>query len=1111
MNSLVGQLVLPPSNGHKVWEDPSIFKWRKRDAHVPLHCHESVEGSLRYWYERNKVNLLASKEAVWDDNAVAKALECAEFWVKDLPFVKSLSGNWRFFLATSPSDAPSEFYDSSFQDSAWATIPVPSNWQMHGFDKPIYTNIVYPFPLNPPKVPEENPTGCYRTYFHIPKEWEGRRIFLHFEAVDSAFFAWVNGHPTGYSQDSRLPAEFEITEFCHPFGSDKSNCLAVQVMRWSDGSYLEDQDHWWLSGIHRDVLLLSKPKVFIADYFFTSNLAEDFSSADIQVEVKIDHSALNIDNSSVITGSWFKAAEDKFIANFTIQAQIFDTDGKTSLALLELTNSVDYHLGFIGYQLKGKLPMPKLWSAEQPNLYTLVLTLKDSPGNIVDVESCQVGIRQITKATKQLLVNGQPVMLRGVNRHEHHPRIGKTNLESCMVQDLVLMKQNNVNAVRNSHYPQHQRWYELCDLFGMYMIDEANIETHGFHLSSNVRHPTSETMWAPSMLDRVIGMVERDKNHASIISWSLGNESSYGPNHWALAGWVRGKDSTRFLHYEGGGARTSSTDIVCPMYMRVWDIVKIAEDPSELRPLILCEYSHSMGNSNGNIHEYWEAIDSTFGLQGGFIWDWVDQGLLKESADGTKHWAYGGDFGDFPNDLNFCLNGLIWPDRTPHPALHEVKYVYQPIKVSLKEGIIKITNTHYFDTTEALSFDWIIHGDGIDLGSGLLSLPAIVPQKSYDVKWDAGPWYDLWCTSDAAEIFLTITAKLSGSTRWAEKGHIVSSTQVPLPVRKETVPHVVKGEDAALLTEILDDSIHVKNTNLWEIKFSKKTGGIESWKVDGVLVMNKGILPCFWRAPTDNDKGGEAESYLSKWKAAKLNNLNFTTNSCTVQSVSDNLVKISVAYLGAPGGAEKESPLFNVDLTYSIYNSGDVLVECHVKPITELPPLPRVGIEFHLDKSMDQITWYGRGPFECYPDRKAAAHVGVYEQDAGSMHVPYIVPGECSGRADVRWATFRDKDGFGIYASAYGGSPPMQMCASYHGTAKLERATHNEELVKGDDIEVHFDHKHMGVGGDDSWSPCVHDKYLVPAVPYSFTVRLSPLTASTLSGHSFYKSQLREN
>ncbi|KAG8391126.1 hypothetical protein BUALT_Bualt01G0155500 [Buddleja alternifolia] len=1119
MGSLVGQFVLPPNNGYKIWEDPSFIKWRKRDAHVPMHCHESVEGSLRYWYERNKVNLLVSNEAVWDDDAVAKALDCAAYWVKDLPFVKSLSGSWKFFLASSPSHAPVEFYNSSFEDSSWASIPVPSNWQMHGFDRPIYTNVVYPFPFNPPKVPEDNPTGCYRTYFYLPKEWEGRRIFLHFEAVDSAFFAWVNGHPTGYrrplaskyeklisftvSQDSRLPAEFEITEFCHPCGSDQKNCLAVQVMRWSDGSYLEDQDHWWLSGIHRDVHLLAKPKV----------------------EVKIDNSAMNLENT-VETGSWFKMAEDKFIANFTIEAEIFDMGSwyagvghdnllSTNVAHLQLTSSVDYHLGFIGYQLKGTLQTPKLWSAEQPNLYTLVITLKDASGHIVDCESCQVGIRQITKGPKQLLVNGQPVMVRGVNRHEHHPRLGKTNLEPCMVQDLVLMKQNNINAVRNSHYPQHQRWYELCDLFGMYMIDEANIETHGFHLSSNVKHPTGEPSWASSMLDRVIGMVERDKNHACIISWSLGNEASYGPNHAALAGYVRGKDSTRFVHYEGGGARTSSTDTVCPMYMRVWDIVKIAEDPAEPRPLILCEYSHAMGNSNGNIHEYWEAIDSTFGLQGGFIWEWVDQGLLKEGKDGNKHWAYGGDFGDTPNDLNFCLNGLIWPDRTPHPALHEVKFVYQPIKVSIEEGIIKITNTHFFDTTEALTFHWMMHGDGCELGSGILNPPTIEPQKSFSLKCDAGPWYDQWCKSDATEIFLTITATLSCSTRWAEAGHIVSSTQVLLPVKQEAISHIIEAKHAAFFTEVLDDAIEVKNGNLWEIRFNKQTGAIESWKVDGVLVMCKGIVPCFWRAPTDNDKGGEAQSYISKWKNAKLNNLTFTTESCTVLNVSDNLVKIAVVYLGMPNVSEKDLSqsdtfLFKVDLTYSIYGSGDVILECHVKPNSNLSPLPRVGIEFHLDKSMELVKWYGRGPFECYPDRKAAAHVGVYEQDVSSMHVPYIVPGECSGRADVRWVTFQNKDGLGIYASMYGGSPPMQMNASYYGTAELERATHNEELVKRENIEVHLDHKHMGVGGDDSWTPCVHEKYIVPAVPYSFSIRLYPVTAAA-SASFIYKSQLQKN
>ncbi|EPS71270.1 hypothetical protein M569_03489 [Genlisea aurea] len=589
MGSLVGQLFSPGNSGYKIWEDPSIIKWRKRDAHVPLHSHESVEGSLQYWHDRSKVSILDAKSAVWDDESVAKALDFAADSVKGLPYVKSLSGSWKFFLGSSPDDVPSKFYEISFDDSSWHSLPVPSNWQMHGFDKPIYTNVVYPFPLDPPNVPEDNPTGCYRTYFSIPSKWEGRRIFLHFEGVDSAFFAWINGHPVGYSQDSRLPAEFEITEFCHALESGQRNCLSVIVMRWSDGSYLEDQDHWWLSGIHRDVLLIAKPKVFIADYFFKSSLAEDFSSADVQVEVKIDKSGSDVDNS-VEAGNFFERDEDKFLSDFDIEAEIFETgNGHCSVARLQLDTCVDYHLGFLGYQLKGKLELPRLWSAEHPNLYTLVIILKDSSGCLVDCESCQVGFRQIKKAPKQLLVNGQPVMIRGVNRHEHHPRLGKTNLESCMVQDLVLMKQNNINSVRNSHYPQHPRWYELCDLFGLYMIDEANIETHGFHLSSNVKHPALEPIWAASMLDRVVGMVERDKNHACIVSWSLGNESGYGPNHASLAGWIREKDPARLLHYEGGGARTSSTDIVCPMYMRVWDIVKIAQDPSESRPLILCE------------------------------------------------------------------------------------------------------------------------------------------------------------------------------------------------------------------------------------------------------------------------------------------------------------------------------------------------------------------------------------------------------------------------------------------------------------------------------------------------------------------------------------------
>ncbi|OVA04094.1 Beta galactosidase small chain/ domain 5 [Macleaya cordata] len=1114
MASLVRQIVCSTDPTHRVWEDPSFIKWRKRDSHVSLHCHDTVEGSLKYWYDRNKVDFLVSNSAVWNDDAVSEALDSATFWVKGLPFVKSLSGYWRFFLAPSPTSVPTNFCNSDFEDSSWETLPaVPSNWQMHGFDRPIYTNIVYPFPLDPPNVPTDNPTGCYRTYFNIPKEWKDRRVFLHFEAVDSAFYAWVNGIPIGYSQDSRLPAEFEISDFCHPFCSEKKNVLAVQVLRWSDGSYLEDQDHWWLSGIHRDVLLLAKPKVFIADYFFKSSLSEDFSYADVQVEVKLESSK--------------ETANDGLLTNFSIEAVIYDTgrwyecDGNVNLlssdvAHLKLDQAPNALPGFHGYVLGGKLELPKLWSAEQPNLYTLVIILKDASGQQVDCESCQVGIRRISKATKQLLVNGHPVIIRGVNRHEHHPRLGKTNVESCMVKDLILMKQNNINAVRNSHYPQHPRWYELCDLFGFYMIDEANIETHGFDLSGHITHPTLEPSWASSMLDRVIGMVERDKNHACIISWSLGNEAGYGPNHGALAGWIRGKDPSRLVHYEGGGSRTSSTDIICPMYMRVWDIVKIAKDPTETRPLILCEYSHAMGNSNGNIHEYWEAIDNTFGLQGGFIWDWVDQGLLKEGSDGSKHWAYGGDFGDTPNDLNFCLNGLMWPDRTPHPALNEVKYVYQPIKISSRDSILKIANTNFFDTTKGLEFSWMVHGDGCILGSGLLPLPAIEPQSSYEIELESAPWYSLWASSSATEVFLTITTKLLNSTRWAEAGHILAFTQVQLPAKRGYEPHVIKTIGSAIVGECLGDTIRVSNQDSWEIKMNAWTGTVESWKVvEGVSVINKGIFPCFWRAPTDNDKGGGANSYAAKWKAALLDNLSFHTESCSVQNMTDHDIKIAVVYLGVPkdqedmlSSNERSNIICKVDMIYTIYGSGDVIVECNVQPNTDLPPLPRIGVEFHVDKSLDQITWYGRGPFECYPDRKEAAHVGVYQQNVGELHVPYIVPGESSGRADVRWVALQNKEGFGIFSSIYGSSPPLQMNASYYSTMELDRATHNEELVKGDTIEVHLDHKHMGVGGDDSWTPCVHDKYLIPPVPYSFSLRLCPITPSTTSCYDIYKSQL---
>lgn len=1117
------------------WEDPSVVKRNRRRAHVPLHCHSTIQGALEFWQKRNAADKSVAEQAVWGDNAVEAALASAAFWVDGLPFVFSLSSYWKFHHSSKPENVPSSFHTPSFDDSTWTELPVPSNWQVHNHDIPIYTNIVYPFPLDPPFVPKENPTGCYRKTFVVPIEWTGRRIFLSFEGVDSAFYVWVNGMLVGYSQDSRLPADFEITELCHEPSSKKENLIAVQVMRWSDASYLEDQDHWWLSGIHRNVLLYSKPKIMVADYFVRTNLSEDNSVASVEVEILLENS--------------HEAGVQRKFPEAVVEGVLFKSQDGTMLEIAKLASEDNSHFA-IGScarkSIKGKVGSPELWSAEEPTLYTLVVVLKDASNECIDVEACQVGFRNVALGYKELLVNKKPIIITGVNRHEHHPRLGKTNVEACMIKDIVLMKKNNVNAVRNSHYPQHPRWYELCDLFGLYLVDEANIETHGFDATSNPNSKeqlTWDLSWASSMLERVVNMVERDKNHPSVIVWSLGNESGYGPNHGALSGWIRGRDPTRLLHYEGGGFRTVSTDIVCPMYMRVWDILKIANDRTEPRPLILCEYSHSMGNSDGNIYKYWDAIDATHGLQGGFIWDWVDQGLLKEGSDGIKHWAYGGDFGDSPNDLNFCLNGLIWPDRSPHPALHEVKFLYQPIKIHLLQDSIEVTNRNFFMTTTNLAFSWHLCGDGVVVESGQLNIPELKAGEKHKVHLQSGPWSSRLKNVQGTCICLAIVVKLKNSVRWAEAGHVIASNQFILSEGSIQEP---KAESAVHLPPILleasEDTITLKHSEQkWMLEFSKRDGIITQWKVNGVALLERGPRPCFYRAPTDNDRGGGNSSYAFQWKKSGFEALAITnTAGFHVKSVSDGVVEVvtnltiqrkdfettnltsnldpsrqceeasgpnivvedaatTVASKVVPSTEEKdEQACFEVCMKYTIFGDGRIVVNVDVKPQGPFPPLPRVGLVFHLVKELSHVVWFGRGPFECYPDRKHAAHIGIYEASVSDLHVPYTFPGECGGRADVNWVVFKSTTRrIGFLASSFDGSPPMQMNASFYKTEDLDKATHEEELRRGQSIEVHLDHKHMGLGGDDSWSPSVHEEFLVPPIPYQFSMSFCPLTSDS--------------
>ncbi|MDY6889619.1 MAG: glycoside hydrolase family 2 TIM barrel-domain containing protein, partial [Pseudomonadota bacterium] len=616
------------------WENPISVQVNQVKAHSPLNGFKSVDHA--------RTNTQSQKQ--------------------------SLNGQWDFKLFDKP-EAVDESLLSEALASDWQSIPVPSNWQLHGFDKPIYCNVKYPFAVNPPFVPSDNPTGCYRTEFTITAEQLAQRNHIIFEGVNSAFHLWCNGQWVGYSQDSRLPSEFDLSELLIA----GTNRIAVMVIRWSDGSYLEDQDMWWLSGIFRDVNLLTKPQQQIRDVFITPDLDACYRDATLHIKTAID--APN---------------------NYQVAVQVFDGEQALCEPHIQSTNNkrVDEKGGWSDVVFQTiDIQNPKKWTAETPTLYRCVVSLLDEQGNTVDVEAYNIGFRKVEMLNGQLCLNGKPLLIRGVNRHEHHPENGHTVSTTDMIEDIKLMKQNNFNAVRTAHYPNHPRFYELCDELGLYVVDEANIETHGMFPMGRL---ASDPQWAGAFMSRYTQMVERDKNHPSIIIWSLGNECGHGANHDAMYGWSKSFDPSRPVQYEGGGANTTATDIICPMYARVdthvaddavpkYSIKKWLSLPGETRPLILCEYAHAMGNSLGSFDDYWQAFREYPRLQGGFIWDWVDQGLSKTDKNGKHYWAYGGDFGDELNDRQFCINGLLFPDRTPHPSLFEAKYSQQHLQFTLPE------------------------------------------------------------------------------------------------------------------------------------------------------------------------------------------------------------------------------------------------------------------------------------------------------------------------------------------------------------------------------------------------------------------------------------------
>ena len=960
-------------------------------------------------------------------------------------YVQSLNGDWKFHWSPDPTSRPKDFYRSGTDLSEWDTIPVPSNWQLQGYGVPLYSNIIFPFQKDPPRVmgqpPREytnfehrNPVGSYQRNFVLSKTWNGRHVYLQFEGVDSAFYVWINGQQVGYSQDSRTAATFEITQFLQ----SGENSIAVEVYRYSDGSYLEDQDFWRLSGIFRDVLLWSTDDVSLRDYFVRTDLDEQYHDAELLVDLEIRNSG----QKNVMC---------------QIQAELFSASG--AVTLTTTSDNVQVVAGSTGKaKLKYLVGNPAKWSAEQPNLYQLVLTLLID-GQVQEVQTCQVGFREIEIRDGLLHVNGQTIYLKGANRHEHDPRTGHTISVESMVRDIRRMKQFNLNAVRTSHYPDTPLWYTLCNRYGLYVIDEANIESHGMHYGEESL--AKDPSWGPAHLARVQAMVERDKNHPCIITWSLGNEAGNGVNMMQCYDWVKKRDSTRPVQYERAEFSDRNTDIRCPMYASVERIVKYAQSNPD-RPLILCEYAHAMGNSVGNLQDYWTAIEKYPPLQGGFIWDWVDQGLYKKNADGTEFFAYGGDFGDLPNDADFCINGLVDPERRPNPHLWEVKKVYQNVKVTaedLKVGRFTVRNKYYFTNLDEFEAVWTLRKNGEAVQSGSLGRLDVPPQGQLQME------IPHTALEASAEYFLTVQFKLPEAAPWADAGHVVAWDQLQLSdgdqqaeqISAKTTPQLAKMDAAFQVSD-----------GLVAVLIDKQSGAVNSLLIGDVELLSQPLVPNFWKHPNNNQWGSKFPERLSVWKneasERRLADIHAMTkgNSVIVHATYDLPVtqaRYQLLYYFEGGGQLR---------VHAIYTPGK----------KKLPVMPRFGMKFAMPKQFKHVAWHGRGPHETYWDRKTGGELAVYHDTVDHWNHSYIRPQDVGNRTDVRWLTLTNKEGVGLKVI---GLQPLSISSWPFSQEDLEAAKHPHELPRREFNIIHIDWKLHGVGGDDSWGARTHPQYTIPA------------------------------
>ena len=1000
------------------------------------------------------------------------------------PWHLSLDGTWRFRLVDSPLSAPEDFAALDCDDSTWGTIDVPGTWVRQGYDHPHYTNVVMPFSNEPPTTPAHNPTGLYRTTFRVPPRWRGRRVVLHVGSADSVLLVYVNGVFVGLSKDSRLPAEFDLT----PHLRRGANLLAAMVIRYSDASFVEDQDQWWQPGIHRGVHMYSTAPCFIQDLRVTAGLTDDLTRGTLVIEGE----SAGIDE-----------------AGWRLRYRV-ETLGRRSLVRRPLGGEVQVyrhhslrasmvssalHTGAVVHEsieVRGIAP----WTHETPRLYRVVAELVAPDGAVVEAVAQRVGFRRIEVRDKSLLINGARVFIRGVNRHEFHPVHGKTMSLGDIREDLVLMKRFNFNAVRTAHYPNDHRFYDLCDELGLYVIDEANIESHA-RLRSLVHDKRYET----AFMTRFQRMVARDRNHPCIIMWSLGNESGYGAVHDAMAAWSRANDPSRPLHYEGSlnvawgqfhgrafelslGPRVPldvpASDVIAPMYPSIAELDRWAKTYRGNSPLIMCEYSHAMGNSNGSLKDYWDLIESRPGLQGGFIWDWVDQAYLEHDASGRAYYGFGGDYGDEPNDANFCCNGVVWPDRTPHPGIWEHQRIAQPLRARLVRAEplrLEIANRSDFVDSDRYVVRLIVLVDGAPIASQRLPVPAIAPGAAKTIT----PAWRRPTLKPGEELIIRLVYELKRKADWADAGHQVGFDEFTIgrgaaPRRRRSTQLIVVERSGARIDVRAADAA---------MRFNATTGALEQIVFGGRKLLASGPRLSLWRAPTDNDGvrlhtriGG----VLPKWQAWNL----------AAPRVSVTRVKVGRAVNGA----------FRIERTlthrvrgirapvrqherWGVLGNGEMIVSQEIEVPAELDDLPRLGLLLRLRGGLERLTYYGRGPEENYNDRGYGYPRGRYTSTVDDEYVPYITPQEHGNHTAVRWFALDD----GVVGLLLQPHEPGQFSVSHFTADDLYAARHTTDLTRRDDIDVRLDHHNRGVG-TGACGPDTLPQYRAGGGTYRFVWRL---------------------